>query len=135
VSALKVPAQGCPTCPYLRATPPGIWDASEYEKLAEYDEQPGQLPVLAAFHCHQENATGQATVCRGWLSVHRGAVAVRLACARGALQASQVQALPEEPQYYATGAEAAAAGLAGVEYPGDDARKKIAGLVRRGVAR
>lgn len=129
---LHVPPRACSTCPYRRDTPPGIWSAEEYAKLRGYDEQWGQDPVIAVFHCHQETATGCPTVCRGWLSTHRECVAVRLACAMGLLC---FQDVPQdvEPLYYGTGNEAADAGLVGVPEPGSAAKAAIHRLVKSGV--
>jgi uncharacterized protein DUF6283 len=131
---VRVPAQGCSTCPYRTDTPRGIWDPAEYAKLATYDEVPGEVPVLIAFHCHQQNATGVPTICRGWLSVHRESVAVRLAMATGAVEPGDVPQAAE-PGYYASGTQAAQAGLAGVKDPGPEARKQIQRLTDRGVAK
>jgi hypothetical protein len=142
---LSVPKIACPTCPYRKDTPAGIWATSEYEKLALYDEPDFRdpkckvdagtyMPELSTFHCHQENATGKPTVCRGWLSVHRNAVAVRLTCAKGALSVSDIP-VDSEPLYYETGAQAAAAGLSGCPKPSPEAKKAINSLERRGVAR
>ena len=137
---LHVPKTGCSTCPYRRDTPPGIWHPDEYVKLARYDEKPyvrGQEqcpPELSTFHCHQENATGQPTVCRGWLSVHADSVAVRLAMATGRIKPSDVPQAPES-LYYDSGTEAAEAGLAGVIGPDEAARRAMHRLVERGVGR
>ncbi len=129
---LHVPERACNTCPYLKSTPSGVWAPEEYTKLAEYDEKPGEIPVLATFCCHQQNATGVPTVCRGWLSVHRDSVAVRLACLQGELDIGQVPQKPE-PEYYASGTEACEAGIADIEDPSPEARQKVTSLMRRGV--
>lgn len=131
---LHVPDRACNTCPYLKSTPSGVWAPEEYAKLAEYDEKPGETPVLSTFCCHQQTATGVPTICRGWLSVHRESVAVRVACARGELGITQVPQEPE-PEYYASGTEACEAGMADIEEPSVEARKKVASLERRGVGR
>lgn len=125
---LRCPPTPCNTCPYRRDTPPGIWDASEYRKLPEYDA--GRM-ALSTFHCHQEHATGMPTVCRGWLAVHRfDSIAVRLAVARGLVEPEQVEA-PCPVPLYGSGAEACAAGLGAVRRPGRRARRAIAKLARR----
>lgn len=135
---LHVPKKACSTCPYRKDTLPGIWAARHYEQLRVYDEIEGagpQLPdCLAVFHCHQANVTGKPVVCRGWLSTHRESVAVRLACALRVLDPGDV---PREPEdcYYASGSEAADAGLAGVKNPSPETRAICAKLVRRGVGR
>jgi len=132
---LNVPPQGCTTCPYRRDTPPGIWAAEEYEKLRAYDQDPfDPIAGLSVFHCHQENLTHKPTVCRGWLSVHQESVAVRLAQAIGAVAHEDVPRAVE-PLYYATGNEAADAGMAGVLLPPPEARREIDRLIRNGLAR
>lgn len=116
----------CSTCPYRRDTPPGIWHPDEYAKLPLYDEpawdgqQLSHDHELALFHCHQETATHVPTVCRGWLHVHADSVAVRLGIGMGQLTIEQRDAEPLV-DLYATGAEAAAAGLAGCDNPDVDA--------------
>ena len=57
--------ESCTACPYRRDVPSGVWAASEYEKLAEYDKETGEQPV-GAFHCH---ATPEV-ICHGWTVVH-----------------------------------------------------------------
>lgn len=127
-AALRCPPTPCSTCPYRRDTPPGIWDASEYRKLPGYDA--GGM-ALATFHCHQERATGVPTVCRGWLAVHGfDSIAIRLAVARGVIETEQVEA-PCPVPLYGSGAEACAAGLAGVRRPCAKARRAIRRLSAR----
>ncbi len=132
---LHVPTKGCATCPYRRDTPPGIWAPEEYEKLRSYDSELDELEDpsdgLKVFHCHQENVTGVPTVCRGWLSVHQESVAVRLACAIGAVTPGDVP-LEREGDYYSSGHEAADAGLAGVDDPSHEARLAQNQLLRKG---
>lgn len=115
----------CSSCPYRRDVPSGIWDPSEYEKLACYDTE----LVFALFLCH---AHGKASpsLCRGWLSVHSDCVAVRLGLLRGRITVAQRDAEVSVP-LYGSGAEARDAGLSGVEEPGDDALRMIARLERR----
>jgi hypothetical protein len=131
---LHVPEKACGTCPYRRDTPSGVWSAEEYEKLREYDRE--FPPALAVFWCHQYNATGRPTVCRGWLSTHRDHPAVRLGLALGALNPEDVAGIGEESDtYYGTGTEACEAGLRDIENPSDAARKKVMDLIRRGAGR
>jgi len=127
---LACPPTPCGSCPLRRDTPPGIWHPSEYAKLPLYDDQ---APEFAVFHCHQENATGVPTVCKGWLAVFGfEAIAVRLAVSRGELTVEQVEA-PCKVELYASGAEACAAGLAGVNQPGEKAQRAIARLTAKGI--
>lgn len=119
---IACPPTPCNTCPYRRDTPPGIWHPEEYAKLATYDE--GGV-AFAPFHCHQENITGVATLCRGWLSCHGfGSIAVRLAVLQGVATPEQVEATCTVP-LYGSGREAGEAGMAGVRRPGAKARRAI----------
>jgi hypothetical protein len=117
---LHVAACPCTSCPYRRDTPPGVWHAEEYAKLPLYDTN----EELATFLCHHSPASGVDTACRGWLTVHCESVAVRLAMLRGTVTPDQVYAEVKEP-LYASGAEAAAAGVAGIKTPGREAKKVI----------
>lgn len=127
---LHVAPLPCTTCPYRRDTPPGIWHPDEYAKLPLYDDR----PILAAFLCHQSTATGKPTICRGWLSVHSESPAVRLALILGTVTPEQVYA--DVPvKLYASGTEAATAGMAGVEHPDASARTAIDRLITKGIAR
>jgi len=131
---LHVPDQACASCHYRRDTPPGIWQAEEYEKLRAFDQDVSRMedptPALSIFLCHQSEVTGRETVCRGWLSVHRDSVAVRILKIKGGLRCDQVPHEPE-PLYYATGTEACEAGLSGVEQPSREARHKSDTLERQ----
>jgi len=140
---IRVPKKACATCPYARTTPSGVWARDEYEKLRTYDEGGGELtewpdgskhvvPALATFHCHQEAVTKVDTVCRGWLSVHRDSVAVRLACVDGRIDPNDVPR-EVESEYYATGAAAADAGEADISSPSPTARKAVDRLASKGV--
>ncbi|HUV10817.1 MAG TPA: DUF6283 family protein [Acidimicrobiia bacterium] len=123
----------CATCPYAKATPPGIWHPDEYEKLAAYDDDGDEI-AIATFHCHQENATGNRTVCKGWVAVHPDSIAVRIALIDGRLTWEQVDA--DTPvEVYASGAEARDAGLAGVDELSPEAAEAMMKLVRRGAGR
>lgn len=122
----------CGSCPYRQDTPPGVWDASEYAKLRQYSDP--MNPLLSVFLCHQTNATGKETVCRGWLSVEQESIAVRLAMIRGAVTPEQVFAPPLVP-LYATGEEAAAAGLSAVEEPSPEAVRLSQRLIRKGAGK
>jgi hypothetical protein len=126
--ALKVAAEPCSTCPYRKDTPPGIWHQSEYEKLRAFDTNES----IAAFLCHQSTATGEPTACRGWLTVHRESVSVRLAMMHGKVTREQVYASTKTPMY-ATGEKAADAGCSGLKRPSADAVRKARTLLTRGI--
>lgn len=57
----------CSTCPYMKSTPPGVWDESEYLKLPDYDKPTAEQPP-GLFMCH--NGDANSLVCAGWLAVH-----------------------------------------------------------------
>lgn len=77
----------CPTCPYRRDCPSGVWDSTEYAKLPEYDRETGLQPV-GVFMCH--DAADGETMCRGWLDVHdkQEMLSLRLAVITGQCDAS-----------------------------------------------
>lgn len=114
----------CPTCPYAVSTPPGIWHRDEYEKLRDYDNETfAQTPGV--FLCHQRNGC----VCAGWVAVH----GMELLGLRIALSSGDIEyPLPEiSGEFYATGNEAADAGLAGIENPSAQAVKAIQKVGRK----
>lgn len=125
---LHVAPRACSTCPYKRSTPSGIWHPDEYAKLAEYDADPGPL---STFHCHQEQVTGRPTACRGWLTVHRDGVAVRLSIARGLVTVEQRDA-DSLDDLYATGSDAFRAGMRDIARPSRAAIAAQSKLLERG---
>lgn len=127
MTALDVARRPCSTCPYRRDTPPGIWHPDEYRKLPQYDDD--QQSTVAVFLCHQRQAQ-RDTACRGWLTVARESAAARLAVMTGLVIDEQRYAAVDV-DLYATGAEACAAGLAGVDEPDDQACAAIDKLTRR----
>jgi hypothetical protein len=128
---ILVAASPCLSCPYRKDTPAGIWHPDEYAKLRRYDEpKPGELPALAPFMCHHSPFIGQDTYCRGWLSVHADSIAVRLQMIAGNVSPEAVYADVAEP-LYASGNEAADAGLKGCRRPGKKAKQVIAKLDAR----
>lgn len=127
-------AAPCGSCPYRRDVPCGVWDESEYKKLMAYSLSPGEMPAMAVFLCHQTNATGQKTVCRGWLTVERDSIAVRLALLQGSVTPEQVYAAPLVP-LYETSEEAAEAGMSGVRNPSREAKRLVSRLLRKGAGR
>jgi hypothetical protein len=114
----------CGSCPYRRDVPSGVWDASEYAKLPDYDA-PTALQPPGLFLCHQ--ADGR--VCAGWAGCHDGneLLALRLA----ALQGMSPQEIAATRGYtspvplFGSGREAAEHGMAGIDDPGPKARRAI----------
>lgn len=58
-------ARPCGSCPYRKDVPSGVWAASEYERLAEYDKSIHEQP-MQAFGCHQRDGH----LCAGWCGTH-----------------------------------------------------------------
>lgn len=117
----------CGTCPYRRDVPSGIWHASEYAKLPGYDGETGEQLAKGArglFFCHQ--STGE--VCAGWVGCHdtRHLLALRL----HPVDRSTFDYESPVP-LFASGAEAAAHGVARIEEPDDRASIAIRKLGAR----
>lgn len=145
---LKVTGRACASCPYLRSHPSGVWSAAEYEKLRSYDTgHPVNLPMpdgstrevampeIATFWCHQTNASGKPTACRGWLSTHRDHAAVNLAMHLGAIRPEDVPTEDESATYFASGTEACENGLRDVEAPSREACEMARRLTEKGAGR
>lgn len=119
----KPAAVPCPSCPYRKDVPSGVWEADEYEKLPRYDKptyaQPPQL-----FMCHQQNGC----ICSGWLACHD----------KGELLALRLH--PVDPTAYeyrspvpvfADGWRAALHGVKDIANPGPAARALMKKIGRR----
>lgn len=110
----------CRYCPYRRDVPSGICDASEYEKLCEYDRPTMEQP-FAPFACHRE----PESFCTGWLVVglnrphDRELIALRLASAFGSLDLSSLDC--DANQFFKSGTEACVHGMEDIDCPGEDA--------------
>ena len=117
----------CASCPYRRNVPSGVWDASEYDKLPNYDGDMGEQSP-AVFHCHQKDGS----VCSGWLGYRNpdDLLAVRLGLMRGSLDVSCVEYTTDVP-LFASGAEAAAHGKKDIAAPGRAARTTIDKVIRK----
>lgn len=115
----------CPTCPYRRDVPSGVWSAAEYRKLPEYDGEVYEQATagrVQAFNCH--GSTEQ--VCAGWAG-HRDPtelLAVRLGVSAGALDASVADYSTTVP-LFESGQAACDHGMRDVENPGPEARAAI----------
>lgn len=122
--ALPKPASApCVSCPYRLDAPSGLWDRSEYEKLPSYDDPTwSQSPAL--FMCHQQDGC----LCSGWLACHdtEHLLALRI----NAVDASAYDFITSMP-VFKSGADAMLHGLAGLDDPGDDARKAVARIERK----
>lgn len=113
----------CGTCPYRKDCPSGIWDVTEYQKLADYDLETWQQPP-AVFMCH--DARDGETVCRGWLDTHNKyhLLALRLAAVHQ-LDISIMDLLPSGTPVFESGRAAALHGMRDIDSPSDAAVRMI----------
>ncbi len=112
----------CSSCPYARTTPSGIWHPSEYAKLPAWDN-PMAMP--GTFLCH----TDKAAVCRGWMEVHHDNLSVRMAQIASIAMPKNYK--PTSVPLYASGLEAAIAGMRGVAKPSIKAKAVIHRIIRK----
>ena len=120
----EVRSQPCSSCPYRQDVPSGVWNASEYEKLRDYDNPTGDQP-MATFACH---ATPEHH-CHGWAVVHTS---------RGNefdLLALRIFGYPEIPPagvpLFESGNDAADHGQANITDPSDEAIETTQRLLRK----
>lgn len=120
----------CPSCPYRRNCPSGVWDASEYQKLIDYDNETFAQPI-GVFMCH--DAKDGVTMCRGWLDVHpkEHLLSLRLAAGRCMISPDLIDLPPSGVPVFESGRAAALHGMAEIEDPGDQALHIIDKLARR----
>ena len=130
---LTVRKRPCPSCPYRRDVPSGIWDEEEYAKLPRFDgDTPEQLMAgaTAPFRCH----SAPENLCAGWVGCHDmdNSLAVRMT--RRDIDPAVFEYTSPVP-LFASGAEAAEHGMRDLPEPGPDAASKIAALRRMQAAR
>lgn len=129
---MKGPApRPCESCPYRQDVPSGVWDASEYRRLAAYD-RPTQEQPIGMFACHQQDGR----VCAGWVGCHdmTHTLAVRVGASSGALDDDTVDAILDYVSpvpLHDSGTAAGAHGMRDVYEPGEDARRLIDKISRR----
>lgn len=127
---ISPPTVPCPTCPYRKDVPSGVWETSEYAKLPRYDEPTFAQPA-GVFLCH----TAPEQTCAGWAGCHDGddLLALRMGVVDGRLTVETALAIRDYMSpvpLFASGAAAAEHGMAEVEAPGPRAETAIAKLVR-----
>lgn len=125
MSLIAPPKRPCGSCPYRRDVPAGVWAAEEYAKLPQYDRETWAQPH-GLFMCHQRDGC----LCGGWLAAHDRDHLLALRLAAPDLDPSVWSYDPGVP-VFGSGAEAAAHGAAGIDNPSPEARKVIAGLIRK----
>lgn len=121
---MKPPKVPCGTCPYRKDVPSGIWAPEEYAKLPPYDRQTWAQP-MAVFMCHQKDGC----LCGGWLMAHDRGNLLALRLARDV--DPSVWDYAPDVAVFGSGLEAAEHGLRQIKRPGQDATRKIAGLLRK----
>jgi Family of unknown function (DUF6283) len=126
----SVQGDPCGSCPYRRDVPSGLWAASEYDRLANYDGEINSQVLAGAwamFGCHQ----GDGSTCRGWLG-HRDPVellAVRLAILRQEVEPTALSYRTDVP-LFASGAQAAEHGRRDLDAPSERAQDAAVKIVR-----
>jgi hypothetical protein len=116
----------CASCPYRADVPAGIWDASEYAKLAAYDADTGDQPH-EGFGCHQNDGR----LCAGWLGHRRpmDLLAVRIGVIGGKLP-PDIAGYTTDVALFSSGAAAAQHGTSGIEAPEPDAIAAAAKIIK-----
>lgn len=133
IHSIKPPApRPCESCPYRRDVPSGVWDATEYEKLIEYDRETFDQPH-GLFQCHQNGRDDpSARLCAGWVAVHGDELlALRIAVATNRVDPS-VMEYSTDVALWNTGQEAAEHGVAEIEHPSPEASRVIWKIQARG---
>lgn len=120
----------CSACPYRKDCPSGVWDKSEYLKLAEYDKETYDQPIKV-FLCHDGDRT--STICRGWLDTHQkhDLLSLRLAVSTGAADPDIFDLPLSDVPCFESGQAAHDHGVKELEYPSNKAIKTQHKLIRR----
>lgn len=120
----------CAACPYRRDVPSGVWAASEYDKLIDYDAETGDQP-LSAFACH---ATPE-NLCHGWAVVHTNRGHEYDLLALRMLSIGEHDIPVTKVPLFSSGTEAAEHGKAEIENPSIETRRAVNKLLRRRASR
>jgi len=119
----------CKSCPYRRDVPSGVWAASEYEKLPDYDgEITDQLRngATALFGCHQANGD----LCAGWVGTHGPHNLLALRLHAGVVHRS-VWDYESPVPLFSSGQEACDHGKALIDVPNEGAKRIVKRLMRK----
>lgn len=123
MAEIKGPApRPCESCPYRKDVPSGVWSASEYRKLLDYDLETHHQPMMP-FQCHQNGADSEKSqLCAGWVACHgERLMALRLGVAMERIDASVMEYETDVPVFL-SGADAASHGMRDIMNPGPEAR-------------
>lgn len=129
MSKVKPRKTPCPSCPYRRDVPSGIWSAEEYDKLPGYDGSTAEQAMAGAFapfFCHQR--TGE--LCAGWVGCHDMDENLAIRVSREDLDVDAIFEYQSPVPLFSSGAEAAEHGKREIRCPGASARKKIDSLIQ-----
>lgn len=129
---LMLMGEPCSSCPYRADHPSGVWSKHDYEKLRGYAYRgDDQLPETSVFLCHHSRlGFTEPAACKGWATVERESIAVRLGMMNQTLNPDQVWADPAT-ELYESGAEAAERGLTDIRDPGERAIRMIRQIWRK----
>jgi hypothetical protein len=119
----------CKSCPYRQDVPSGVWAQEEYETLPKYDGEIIEQLMnggTALFMCHQQDGN----LCAGWLATHGSDNLLALRLNAGKLK-DEVWGYTTKVPVFASGAEAAAHGMAEIEEPGEKAKRVVSRLSRK----
>jgi hypothetical protein len=122
----------CPSCPYRKDVPSGLWAVEEYDKLPGYDNKLMIYQPIAAFYCHLSDGR----LCSGWVGCHDmyESLGLRLALGHDHIsEADYVEALNYESpvELFESGAAAAAHGKRDIPTPSPAARRAVEKLTAR----
>lgn len=111
----------CESCPYRLDVPSGVWAASEYKKLPQYDLETMNQPTQV-FLCHQQEKKEARRLCGGWVATHdvEKLLSLRLALAFTYLSDATMEKLIDYVSpvpLFSSGRQAAKHGLKELENP------------------
>ena len=118
----------CPTCPYRRDVPSGIWAPEEYAKLPLYDLTTGEQAeagAVAPFHCHST----PDKLCAGWVGCHDMEENLALRIHHSSIDPAVYDYQCPVP-LFDSGADAAEHGMRDLENPGPEAKAKAEKLTK-----
>jgi len=130
---LTVRKRPCPSCPYRRDVPSGIWAEGEYAKLPAYDLGTigqAEAGAFAPFCCH----SSPDLLCAGWAGTHDMAENLALRLSRKDIDPAAYDYVSPVP-LFGSGTEAAEHGVRDLERPGARALAQMAKLRRIVAAR
>lgn len=127
----------CPSCPYRRDSPSGLWSKREYGKLPGYDGTTAEQAYAGAFgvfFCHGQPEP-PVFLCSGWVGCHDmlNNLALRLyghTHPDHRIDYDAILNYHTDVPLFGSGAEAAAHGIRELENPGPAARKKAEQLIK-----